>query len=178
VSTNVENENSTYEKVWKMIEHIAAEQLKTDKQIKELGKQIGGLGNKFGTFNDGLVMPLLVKLFKTKFKCKSVAENFKFYSNGNSMEIDLLAVSTDSCFIVEIKSHLKDEAIDQINNQIAKFRKNMKEYSDRNLYGVVVATHYDKVVLEKVSENGIYFITISDDLVNIKTLKNFKPKAW
>jgi hypothetical protein len=150
----------------------------TDKYLKNLGKEIGGLGNKFGTFNEGLVMPSLVQLFKTKFGCKSISENFRFFANGNSMEIDLLAVSNDSCFIIEIKSHLKEDAIEQVKNQIEKFRKNMKEYSDKSLFAVLVATHYDKTMFEKVSENGIYFISISDDLVKLKVPKNFKPKEW
>jgi hypothetical protein len=39
-------------------EHLLWERsLETDRQIKELGKQIGGLGSKFGSFTEGLALP-------------------------------------------------------------------------------------------------------------------------
>lgn len=150
----------------------------TDKQIKELGKQIGGLGNKFGTFNEGLVLPSLYKLFKNKFHCTEITERYKFFANGNSMEIDLLAISNDACYLIEIKSHYKSDAIEQLQKQIVRFRKIKKEYADRKIYGVIVATHYEKENIKELTGNGIYFISISDDLVSMKLPNNFKPKVW
>ena len=150
----------------------------TNMQIKELGKQIGGLGNKFGTFNEGLVLPSLFKLFKEKFYCTEITERYKFFSNGDSMEIDLLAISADSCFIIEIKSHFKPDAIEQLQKQIERFRKFKKEYADRKIYGVIVATHYEKENIKELILNGIYFISISDDLVVMQVSDNFRPRAW
>lgn len=150
----------------------------TDIQIKELGKQIGGIGNKFGSFNEGLVLPSLYKLFKEKFGCKDFAERYQFFSNGNSMEIDLFALSETSCFLIEIKSHFKSDAIKQLQKQIEIFRKYKKEYSDRKLFGVIVATHYDKANIKELYKNGIYFISITDDLVDFQIPDDFQPRAW
>jgi hypothetical protein len=38
-----------------LVASLAVESKKTDRQLKELGKQIGGLGEKFGSFTEGLV---------------------------------------------------------------------------------------------------------------------------
>jgi hypothetical protein len=169
-SNSNSDDKPTFEKVWLMFQE-------TDKRINELGKQIGGLGNKFGTFNEGLVLPSLEKLFETHFNCKSIAQNYKFFSNGNSMEIDMLAISEESVYIIEIKSHLKLEVIEQVQNQVEKFRKNMKEYSERKIYSVIVATHYEKDFVKNITDKGIYFISITDDLVKLKIPRNFKPIA-
>ena len=42
-------------------------QKKTDLQLKELGKQIGGLGNKFGSFAEGLSYRSISKILREKF---------------------------------------------------------------------------------------------------------------
>ncbi|MDT3739306.1 MAG: nuclease-related domain-containing protein [Candidatus Kapabacteria bacterium] len=196
METTVDNEKLNFEKVWAMFQEtdrrfketdelLSSKFLETeksmketDKQIKELGKQIGGLGNKFGTFNEGLVLPSLYKLFEEKFQCRDFAERYRFNANGSSMEIDLLAISEDSCYLIEIKSHFKPDAIEQLQKQIERFRKFKKEYTDRKLYGVIVATHYEKENIKELLSSGIYFISISDDLVSMKLPNNFEPRVW
>ena len=39
------------------IKEVSQVQKATDRQLKELGKQIGGLGSKFGSFTEGLALP-------------------------------------------------------------------------------------------------------------------------
>jgi hypothetical protein len=43
------------------------------KTIKELGKQISGLGNKFGSFTEGMAFPSIEKLLREKFKMDVIA---------------------------------------------------------------------------------------------------------
>lgn len=45
-------------------------QRETNKQIKELTTQIGGLGNKFGRFAEGLAFPSLEKFYVNTFVWK------------------------------------------------------------------------------------------------------------
>ena len=199
MNSEVENKKVTYDEVMQLIKAISQSQREltesqketelmfketavkfkeTDKQIKELGKQIGGLGNKFGTFNEGLVLPSLHKLFHQKFHCTDISERYKFYSNGDSMEIDLLAISKTSCYIIEIKSHYRQDAFEQLLNQIERFRRVKLEHSDKKIYGVLVATHYEKENINELLRNGIYFISISNDLVELQIPDSFEPRAW
>ncbi|MDT3738951.1 MAG: nuclease-related domain-containing protein [Candidatus Kapabacteria bacterium] len=166
------------DKFKKTDELLSSKFLETEKQFKELGKQIGGLGNKFGTFNEGLVLPSLYKLFEKKFQCRDFAERYRFNANGSSMEIDLLAISEESCYLIEIKSHFKPDAIEQLQKQIERFRKFKKEYADRKIYGAIIATHYDKDNIRELFNSGIYFISISDDLVDMQIPENFEPRVW
>jgi hypothetical protein len=150
----------------------------TDKQIKELGKQIGGLGNKFGSYNEGLFMPSLNKMLEKRFKCKSTTENFYFKDNGHSFEIDLLGVTEESCYVVEIKSHLKDEHIEQTIKKIELLNKYSAMFKTFKKYGIIVATKHTEESVKRVINNGLYFISTSDDLAKLKIPKGFKPNVW
>jgi len=150
----------------------------TDKQIKELGKQIGGLGNKFGSYNEGLFMPSLIKILQDTFKCRRHAPRYRFKDNGNFFEIDLLGLSEVACYIVEIKSHLKNEAIDQLKNTICKFKKYDELANNKKIYGIICATDYDDDTSNYVFDNGIYFISTMDDIARLKKPKGFKPVEW
>ena len=116
-------------------------------------------------------------MFKEKFNCQTLSENFQFSSNGNSFEIDLLALSDEIAYIIEIKSHYRDGVIEQVEKQISKFKK-IKLYQNLKVCAVIVATHYDKLQIKEVINSGIYFISIADDLVKLKTNKYFKPTIW
>ncbi|MBM2816498.1 MAG: hypothetical protein HW421_3260 [Ignavibacteria bacterium] len=175
----------TFEKVWAMFQETRQsmnqtdKQIKeTDKQIKELGKQIGGLANKFGSFNEGLVMPSLHKILLEKFNCNEAFENYTYKNNGDILEIDMLGIAEDATYIIEIKSHFRDEAIEQIIREAAQFRKFSKYSKDKKIFCFLAATHYKDEEQKKVLNEGIYFISISDDVAKLKVPKNFKPKEW
>ena len=150
----------------------------TDKQIKEIGKQIGGLGNKFGTFNEGLFMPSLETILKKQFKCHLTFSNYKFYDNGNTLEIDLLGETNDACYIVEIKSHLREEVFEQLEQAIKNFKKYDKKYADKQIYGIIAATHYTEKDLKQVHQHGFHFISTNDEIAKLKDPKGFKAKNW
>ena len=175
----------SFEKVWLMFQETDKKfqdtdkkMQDTDKQIKELGKQIGGLGNKFGTFNEGLFMPSLVKMLIGKFNCRSEAPRYRFNDNGNSFEIDLLGISDTACYIIEIKSHLTNEAVRQLKEIIKYFRKYDDVSKSKKIYGLICATDYNEKTSNHVIDNGFYFISTRDDIARLQVPEGFKPKEW
>lgn len=150
----------------------------TEKLVDKVSRDIGHLDNKFGRFNEALVIPSLEKLFREKFHCNKIAPNFKFFMNGDSFEIDMFAVSDDAIYVIEIKSKYSGDDISQLTKQIQKVRKYDKDFPNRAIYGVIVATEYDKEHIDKLYQKGIYFISISDDLVKFELPDYFVPKKW
>ena len=150
----------------------------TDKMIARISKDIGSLGNKFGSFNEALVFPSLERLFEEKFHCNNISQNQKFLMNGNSFEIDMLAISKEACYIIEIKSKFRKDDLKQILKNIEKYRINVPENKDKKIYGVIVATEFNKDNIRELEKNGIYFISISDDLVKLHESDKFIPKAF
>lgn len=162
----------------KKIEETSKQQKETDRQLKELGKQIGGLGNKFGSFNEGLFFPSLIKILKTKFNCPRQNQNYKFDDNGNSFEVDLLGISSDTCYIVEIKSHIREDIASKLIQKIQNFKKHADEYSGFTVYGIIAATHYNEEDYKRIINSGLYFISTSDDIAKLKMPSKFKPQSW
>jgi hypothetical protein len=149
-----------------------------DRIIKENWKIINGLGNKFGSFNEGPLMPSLNKIFLDNFKCKEVLENYKYRNNGDILEIDMLGIGENTYYIIEIKSHLRDEAIEQIKFEAAQFKKFSKYAKNSKIYCMLAVTHCKEDERKKLLDEGIYFISISEDVAKLKVPKNFKPKEW
>ena len=192
-------EHLTFEKVWlmfketdhrmqetdrrmqetdRLIQETTLQIKDTDRFVKELGKQIGGLGNKFGSFNEGLFMPSLVKMLAKKFKCYKTTSYFTFKDNGNFFEIDLLGISEVACYIVEFKSHLREDGIDQTIKKIEMFKKYVVEYADKIKYGAIVATHHNSENIKKVIKNGLYFVSSAEDIAKLNMPRGFKPRQW
>jgi len=110
--------------------------------------------------------------------CKKTFPNARFRDNGNIFEIDLLGISDESCYLVEIKSYLKSEGIEQLKNLIEQFSTFEKEYEDKKKYGMITATEYSDGAKQKALESGFYFISIIDEIAKLNVPDDFVPKAW
>ena len=123
-------------------------------------------------------MPSLIKIVENEFNCNKYFTNFKFRDNGNTFEIDMLGISEQFCYVIEVKSNLKINAIEQLINSINKFKIYMPEYSHLKVYGIIAATTFSNELMKNVMKNGFYFISLSDDLAKLKKSRDFKPKIW
>ncbi|MFM6060849.1 MAG: DUF3782 domain-containing protein, partial [Microcystis aeruginosa] len=50
----------------RQLKENAQQQKETDRQLKELGRQIGGLGAKFGSFTEGLALPSMETILRQR----------------------------------------------------------------------------------------------------------------
>ncbi|MFY8001757.1 MAG: DUF3782 domain-containing protein, partial [Candidatus Kapaibacteriota bacterium] len=69
---------------------ITMEELK--RQTKELGRQIGGLGNKFGSFTEGLALPSVETLLFDHFNIDEFHKRWKKRIGDKRIEIDGLGL--------------------------------------------------------------------------------------
>ena len=157
---------------------IAARFLETDKQIDKVSKEIGHLNNKFGAFNEALVFPSLERLFAEKFNCLTISQRHQILLNGNTFEIDLLAVSKNACYIIEIKSKYRKDDLKQLLKTIEKYKIYSPEHKEKKIYGVIVATEFNKDNIKELLKKGIYFITVSDDIIKLQESPEFVPTVW
>ena len=70
---------------------LRLQRLETDKQLRELGKQIGGLGEKFGGFTEGLALPSMTKILTEQFGMEVVTPRVKVRKQGQTLELDVFA---------------------------------------------------------------------------------------
>ena len=161
-----------------IIQELALRFQETDKQIKKVSQEIGHLHNKFGAFNEALVLPSLEKLFAEQFKCKTISQRHQVLLNGNTFELDMLAVSEDACYIIEIKSKYRKDDLKQLLKHIEKYKINTPEHKNKKIFGVIVATDFNKENIKELAKKGVYFISVSDDIIKLHQPEGFNPFAW
>jgi len=130
------------------------QQQKTDKQLKELGKQIGGLGAKFGSFTEGLALPSMETILRQRFGMEVISPSVRVSKDGQHLEIDVLAYTNgelNTAYIVEVKSHARQEDITQLKSILPRFRRFFPEHKDKKLYGILAAVDLSPELREKNS---------------------------
>ena len=152
------------------------------KQLKNLAEQIGGLGNKFGSFTEGWAFPSMVKVLRNQFKMESIATNFQVkHDDGKIMELDVFAYSNgnlNTACIVEVKSHIREEDIQQLLRQLTRLREFLPEHANKKLYGILAGVQFPKQMKEKIWEQGLYLAAIHDEHFTLQVSDNFQPKIF
>ncbi len=153
----------------------------TAKQLKELGKQIGGLGKKFGSFTEGLALPSMTKILRERFKMEVISPSVRVSKNGIDAEIDVLAYANSAInevYVVEVKSHLREEAITQLNSLMANFKALFPEHKDKKLYGIIAAVDMSEAMKQRVLAAGFYMARIQDETFSLDVPDEFQAKCF
>jgi hypothetical protein len=156
-------------------------QQETDRQLKELGRQIGGLGAKFGSFTEGLALPSMETILRQRFGMKVVSPSVRASEDGKHLEIDVLAYTNgelNTAYIVEVKSHAREESITQLKSILQRFRSFFPEHKDKKLYGILAAVHVSPGLREKILQEGFYVARIHDQVFELDIPDNFQPQIY
>ncbi len=159
----------------------AQQQKKTDKQLKELGQQIGGLGAKFGSFTEGLALPSMEKILRQRFGMEVVSPSVRVSKDGKHLEIDVLAYTNgelNTAYIVEVKSHAREESITQLKSILQRFRSFFTEHKDKKLYGILASVDLSNELREKILQEGFYVARIHDQVFELDIPDNFQPRPY
>ncbi|MCA2642818.1 MULTISPECIES: DUF3782 domain-containing protein [unclassified Microcystis] len=163
------------------IKETDRQQQKTDKQLKELGKQIGGLGAKFGSFTEGLALPSMETILRQRFGMEVISPSVRVSKDGQHLEIDVLAYTNgelNTAYIVEVKSHARQEDITQLKSILPRFRRFFSEHKDKKLYGILAAVDLSPGLREKILQEGLYVARIHDQVFELDIPDNFQPRLY
>lgn len=150
-------------------------------QLKELGKQIGGLGAKFGSFTEGLALPSMETILRERFGMEVISPSVRVSKNGQHVEIDVLAYANGSinqAYVVEVKSHPREESLTQIKNLLERFRTFFPEHQNKQVYGILAAVDLSAALRERILAEGIYVASIHDQVFELDSPEDFQPKIW
>ena len=148
---------------------------------RELGKQIGGLANKFGSFTEGLALPSMQQILRSQFNMEVVSPSVRVKKGDEELEVDVLSYANSTLnevYVVEVKSHLRDDGIDQLSGIVNRFRHFFPEHKDKKLYGIMAAVEMSNRLKERVLSKGFYAAKISDEVFSIDVPAQFHPKAY
>lgn len=153
----------------------------TDRKFRELGKQIGGLGEKFGSFTEGLALPSMERILQQRFGMEVISPSVRISKGGDHLEIDVLAYANGSlnqAYLVEVKSHVREESIVQMKNLLERFRNYFPEHKDKILYGILAAVDISAELRERALHEGLYVARIHDGIFEMDTPDGFQPQAY
>jgi hypothetical protein len=176
-----EAQQETFRENDREIKALREAQRETDREIKELGKQIGGLGKKFGSFTEGMALPSMETLLREKFNMEVVSPSIRVRKDGKELQLDVFAYSNgnlNTAYIVEVKSHAREEAIPQLHTILERFRTFFPEHQHRTLYGILAAVDISVELREKALQAGFYVARIHDELFELDTPETFNPKPY
>ena len=160
---------------------MAASRAEVDKQIKQTQKQLGELGNKWGTFTEGMAMASLERILFETFKIPTTSQRVKKRMNGESIEMDAFGYensTVNTAVIVEIKSHLRDDSVEQIERIMEDFPRFFPDHADKKLYGIIACVHAPDNIKNLLRKKGIYLAVLHDDIFELYDFQNFTPKDF
>jgi RecB family endonuclease NucS len=116
----------------------------------------------------------------SEFGMQVISPRVRARSNGHSLEMDVLAYSnsSDDAFVVEVKSHLREDALDQMRRILREFRDFFPIHRDKKVYGILAAVDAPEDVREKVLQEGIYLARIHDGQFELQVPDSFQPRAF
>jgi hypothetical protein len=164
-----------------LVASLAIAQKETDRQLKELGKQIGGLGEKFGSFTEGLALPSMTKILSERFGMEVVSPSVRVSKQGEHMEIDVLAYANsdiNEAYIVEVRTHASQEAIERLHSTLERFRRLFPIHKNKTVYGILTAVDMPDALRERVLKAGFYVARIHDQVFELDVPANFEPRAY
>jgi hypothetical protein len=190
---------NTFESVWaafqetdRLIKEVRESQKETQKETERWKKEterivqnnaqlIGKLGNRFGEVVEYMIAPNLCEKFREFdliFPQANSGTRVSDYKNNIHFEIDILLENGSVAMLVEAKTKLTTE---HINEHIERLEK-MRKYADlrgdkRSFLGAVAGVVLTSNVKDYALKHGFFAIEPSGETFNI-TPPNGKPKEW
>ena len=148
-------------------------------QNQQLNKELGKLGNRLGEFVEWQVRPAVVQLFQQRgIDVNEFHGDLSVKRSGEALEIDLLVVNSDEAVLVEVKSKLSQNHIDEHLERLEKFKRLMPRYRDVKAMGAVAGMVVPEDVARYGYRRGFFVLAQSGDSVVILNDDQFRPRQW
>lgn len=151
----------------------------TDRVVKDVSRQVGALTSKWGLFLEGVIAPACEWLFTERgIPVHEVFHRVKSRREGRTMEVDLLVVNDDAVVVVEVKSTLTAEDVQDHLDHLTRFKTFFPRYADCRIFGAVAGIVADGEVLAFARRKGLFVIVQSGENVRLDNDPDFVPTIW
>lgn len=147
--------------------------------VERTSKAVDSLTSPWGRFVEELVEPAVLRLFQEKgIDIKEVYPRARVKRQGIAMEIDILAVDDTDLVVVECKSRLSKDDVDEFIEKLTRFKIAFPHYKNYQAYGAVAAIEINDGIDRYAYKKGLFVIKPSGDTVAIANDVNFQPMTW
>ena len=151
----------------------------TSREVEKATKAVDALTSKWGRFVEGLLVPAVTRLFQERgIPVDKISQRVKVRKNGRFMEIDVLAINQGYVVLIEAKSTLSVDDVNEHLKKLSEFKFFFPEYADRKVVGAVAGIVIDAGADHYAYQSGLFVIGQSGETVKILNDKKFAPRAW
>ena len=152
---------------------------KLEKTVERTSKAVDSLTTRWGRFVEELVEPAVIKLFQAKgIDVKEVHPRLESKRDAFSMEIDIRAVDETELVLVECKSRLSKDDVDEFLEKLPQFKLAFPHYKNYQVYGAVAGIEINEGIDRYAYRKGLFVIKPSGDTVAIINKDGFRPEIW
>ena len=153
------------------------EQLK--RSVAEATRAVNALTTRWGRFVEELVEPAVVRLFQERgIDVKEKHPRVSVTRKDIAMEIDILAVDTTDVVLVECKSRLSKDDVDEFIEKLQNFKIAFPAYKDYQAFGAVAGIEINQGIDRYAYQQGLFVIRPSGETVEIVNDQKFQAKIW
>ena len=152
---------------------------KLDRAVAEATRAVNALTTRWGRFVEELVEPAVVRLFQERgIDVKEKHPRVSVTRKEIAMEIDILAVDTTDVVLVECKSRLSKDDVDEFIEKLQNFKIAFPAYKNYQVYGAVAGIEINQGVDRYAYQKGLFVIRPSGETVEISNDQKFQAKIW
>ena len=167
------------DEIWAILREVANEQKALQREVKEVNKSIGRLTNRLGEFVEEAVRPAAVNLFRARgIDVHEVHQNISVKRDGEGLEIDLLVVNNDDAVVIECKSNLSIDDVNDHLKRLEKMKRLMPHYSGYRILGAVAGMVIPVNVADYSVKKGLYVIGQNGEHLELRNDESFTAKIW
>ena len=108
----------------------------------------------------------------------SVHQHVRIRRKGMETEIDILGINGEYAVVIEAKSRLSVDDVNEHIERLKKFKLFFPEYKDRKVIGAVAGIKIDKGADRHAYKKGLFVIAQSGETVKILNDEKFTPEYW
>jgi hypothetical protein len=176
----------TLEDIWKLFQETDRRFQETDRKFEKLAEKIdkvsadlGRLGNKLGDFIEEMVRPAAVRLFKERgIDVHEVHRNISSKRDGEEIEIDLLVVNNTDAIVIECKSTLSIDDVNEHLERMEKLKRLLPDYRHKKIMGAVTAMIIPDNVARYAYKQGLFVIGQTGEQLVVRNDLKFKARIW
>jgi hypothetical protein len=154
-------------------------QKETAREIKAVNTSIGRLSNRLGEFVEEAVRPSAVRLFRERgIDIHEVQQSITAKRDGEQLEIDLLVVNNENVGVIECKSNLSVDDVNDHLERLEKVKRLLPRYNNCKVLGAVAGMVIPDNVATYAIKKGLYVIGQNGDHLELRNEQSFTAKAW
>ncbi len=151
----------------------------TDQQIQATNRQIGKLTSRLGEFVEEMVRPGVEKLFQERgIDVTMTTSGTSVSTHEGGIEIDILVRNGKEIILIECKSKLHKDDVDEHLERLAKFKKYFPEYADKRVMGAVAAMVIPENIGKYAYKKGLFVMAQHGEFMTILNDEAFTPQVW